>query len=395
MRKVNVLVEAAPHLAVLAESGQGRGRHSVHRVGTYQLFDVVRVRIARILRRGARPEAPLRAGAGLAQLVPARSGEELLVVLVGQLRVGDGGLAEELVQSALLLRILRLVDLLGKDLVDLRVDAADEEARHAGHLAEVATLLVQLLQPGQVSLDHLGVALDGKDQSDVDVVALGDLVEDRGQSFLCGRDLHHDVRSLAALAQVFGHPNSAACVVGEGRRDLDAHEAVAAFRLVVDRPERVGGRLDVLDHQLPQHVGGLLLFPHELDHRLVVVGGTADRLLEDCRIGRDPGKAFVTQARQLARADELAANVVEPQRLSDLVELFDWVVLGLGCGRHHFAWASFVAAATMLFAEIPAAFISSSGLPDSGRPFTARCTSRSGGSAARASSTAAPMPPSG
>ena len=198
--QVDVLVEAAPDLAVLAERGERRGWDRVHRVGADQLFDVVRVGIARVLGRGAGPQAPLAARAGFAQLVPARTGKELLVALIGHLRVGDCGLAEQLVQGPFLLRILGLADLLGQDLVDLGVHAADEKARHAGHLAEVAAVLMQLLQPRQVSLDHLRVAFHGKDQGDVDVVALGDLVEDRGQSFLGRGDLHHHVRPPAALA---------------------------------------------------------------------------------------------------------------------------------------------------------------------------------------------------
>ena len=394
-RQIDVLVEAAADLAVLAERGQRRGRDRVHGVGADELFDVVGVRIARVLGRGAGPQAPLAARAGFAQLVPARTGKELLVALIGHLRVGDGRLAQQLVQRPLLLRILRLAGLLGQDLVDLGVHAADEKARHAGHLAEVAAIFVQLLQPCEVSLDHLRVAIDRKDQGDVDVVALGDLVEDRGQSFLGRGDLHHHVRPPAALAQVLGHPDRAARVVGERRRDLDADESVLALCLVVDGAEGVGRRLDVLDHQLPQHLGRLLLLTHQLDHRLVVVGRAADRLLEDRRVGGHAGQAFVAQSGQLAGADELAADVVEPQGLTDLLQLLDRVRFGLGSRRHHFACASLVAAATMLLLEIPAAFISSSGLPDSGNSLTARWTTRGGGSAANASSTAAPMPPCG
>ncbi len=51
--------------------------------------------------------------------------------------------------------------------------------------------------------------------------------------------------------------------------------------------------------------------------RLVVVGRAADRLLEDGRVRRDAGDALVTQARQLAGGDELAPDVVQPQRLAE------------------------------------------------------------------------------
>src|SRR5207302_236995 len=109
--------------------------------GADELLDVVRVRIARILRRGARPEAALRARARLAQPVPARAAEQLLPPLVRHLRVGDRGLAVQPLQGALLRGVAGGVDLLGQLLVDLGVDAADEEARDAGDLAQVTALL--------------------------------------------------------------------------------------------------------------------------------------------------------------------------------------------------------------------------------------------------------------
>lgn len=55
------------------------------------------------------------------------------------------------------------------------------------------------------------------------------------------------------------------------------------------------------------------------------------------------------------------------------------------------------AAATMWRAEMPAASNSSTGVPEPGRPLTARCATRRAGTlaSARASSTAPPIPPAG
>ena len=198
LRKVQVLVEAAAHLAVLAEGRERRGRNGVDRVGADELLDVVGVRIAGILGRRAGPERTLRAGAGLAQPVPARTVEELLEVLVRHLGVGDRGLAVQALELALLGGVRDGLDLVGQHLVDLGVDPADEEARHARDLAEVPSLLLQLLEPGEVRLDDLVIAVDGEDQRDVDVVALGDLVLDRGQPFLGRRDLDHHVRAAGS-----------------------------------------------------------------------------------------------------------------------------------------------------------------------------------------------------
>ncbi len=253
---------------------------------------------------------------------------------------------------------------------------------------------MQLLEPRQVRLDHLVVPVDREDQRDVDVVALGDLVLDRGKPLFGRGDLDHDVGPPAPIAQVLGHRDRASRVVRERRRDLDADEAVLAFGLVVDRPEHVRGGLDVLDHHSPEHVRGLGLVLHQPDHRLVVVGRAADGFLEDGRVGRDSGESLVAQARELAGADQLAADVVEPERLAGLLELFDRA--GSDCRCHHFAARSLVAAATMCLAEMPAAFISSSGLPEVGSALTARCAIFvATPSPARASMTAAPRPPSG
>src|SRR5205814_8920191 len=119
------------------------------------------------------------------------------------------------------------------------------------------------------------------------------------------------------------------------------------------------------------------------------------RHLEDGAVARHARPALVAPPRKLSRRDELASDVVQPQRLPDLAQLLDRVGLGLGCSGHHLDTASFVAAATICLLEIPAAFISSSGLPEVGSSLTARCTSRTGGSAASASRTAPARPPSG
>src|SRR5439155_18303148 len=81
VRQLDVLVEAAAYFAVLAERGQRGGWNRVHGIRSDQLLDVVGVGVARVLRRGAGPEASLRPGAGLAEPVPAGTSEQFLVAL--------------------------------------------------------------------------------------------------------------------------------------------------------------------------------------------------------------------------------------------------------------------------------------------------------------------------
>jgi hypothetical protein len=106
-----------------------------------------------------------------------------------------------------------------------------------------------LLEPGEVRVDDGGVALDGEQQRDVDVDAVGDrpvggLDPGRG-----GGDLDHRVGAVDALPQVAGGGERGVGVVRERRVDLEAHEAVGALGPVVDRRQHVGGGADVLDRQ--------------------------------------------------------------------------------------------------------------------------------------------------
>ena len=89
--------------------------------------------------------------------LPARAGERLQVVLVGELRVRDRELALQ----------LRVAERL-EPLVGLGVDARDEERRDRRDLRRVAAARDEPLEPAQVGLDDGLVALEREDQRDVD-----------------------------------------------------------------------------------------------------------------------------------------------------------------------------------------------------------------------------------
>ena len=107
-------------------------------------------------------------------------------------------------------------------------------------------------RPADVGVHHRGVALAREDQGDVDVDARRDRLRDGRQAGHGGRDLDHQVRPVHPLPEPLGLGQRAVGVVGQVRVDLQADVAVAAVALVVQRPEQVGGRLDVLDRQLPE-----------------------------------------------------------------------------------------------------------------------------------------------
>src|SRR5690242_14189120 len=102
--------------------------------------------------------------------------------LVSELRVGDPGPAEKSLQVAPLLAVGLARDPLHELLVDLRVDPADEKARHAVDLAHVAAPPPKLFEPGEEGLHDLDVALDRKDEGDVDVHSLADHRLDRAKA---------------------------------------------------------------------------------------------------------------------------------------------------------------------------------------------------------------------
>src|SRR5207244_4445060 len=102
-------------------------RHRVHRARPDQLLHVHDVAVRRVFGRSGRPETALRVGALRSELLPALTGEDALVVLVGELRVRNRELALQLGMTDLVEATVRL-----------RVDARDEERRNALNLRNVA-----------------------------------------------------------------------------------------------------------------------------------------------------------------------------------------------------------------------------------------------------------------
>src|SRR3954462_2998994 len=96
VRLVDVPLQGRRDLAVVLEGLDRLLRHGVHRLRADQLLDVDDVAVVGVLRRRGRPEAALFPRALRLESLPARAGVELLVALVGELRVGDRELALQL-----------------------------------------------------------------------------------------------------------------------------------------------------------------------------------------------------------------------------------------------------------------------------------------------------------
>ena len=91
--------------------------------------------------------------------------------------------------------------------------------------------------------------------------------------------------------------------------------------LVVERAEDVRRHRDVVDGEAQEQLLRVALAAFDEGAQgLVVVGGAGDGLVEDGRVGGDAGDGeLVHQALQLARFDEAAAHVVQPDALPEAV----------------------------------------------------------------------------
>ena len=109
-------------------------------------------------------------------------------------------------------------------------------------------------------------------------------------------------------------------------RHLERHPAVDPVGALVHPEEQVGGPAQVLDRELEEQ--RLALDPgRRLLADRVVVEAAADRLVEDRRVRREPGdRVLVDVALDHAVVEHLAGDVVEPEALTEVVEV-------LGCGH--------------------------------------------------------------
>ena len=324
---LDILLEAVARLAMVAERIQRCRRHGVDGVGADQLLDIQHVAVVLVLGAGGSPQQPLRLGAFGRELLPARAREQALVVLVGELGVGDGDLALQRAQPFLLAGIVGPGDLLVELLVDGAVDAADEERGDAGDMGGIAALGDVFFQAGDIGLRDLAIDLLREQQRDVDADAFADQMFDRGQALRRRRHLDHQILALDVLPEPLGLGDGALGVHRQIGRDLEADEAVAAVQGVVNRAQHVGGILDVLDRERLEQVGHRpVALLQRLADRAVIFVRTADRLLENRRVRRHPFDAVgLDQRLEVALGDEAAGKEVQPDRLAMVFECFDGI----------------------------------------------------------------------
>src|SRR5581483_4076579 len=250
--------------------------------------------------------------------------EDLQILLVCELPVGDGYFSLNALEQGLFLRSFRVPQFLIDARVDQGVDTADKEAGHASDLADISAAGGQLLKAHDISFGDPLINLLREQQRDVDIDALADQLLKRGNTFRSARHLDHDIRPAYRIPQAARFLQRAWRVVRQIRRDLQADVSIPPLSLVVNRAQHVSSILDVADGQ--QFIAGLRIqvSPRvQRSQKVRVVGTACNGFFEDRGIrGHAAQPIFFDKALQFAAGEQLPADVVQPYRLSILQELF-------------------------------------------------------------------------
>ena len=256
--------------------------------------------------------------------------EHLLVGVVGDPRVGQR------------CRTLELHGLWRADgvetLVHLGVDARDEERRHGVDLRDVVSCGERGVEPVQVGVHDLLVALHREDQGDVDADALGEGAADRRQAFFRCRDLDQRVGTVDDLPQLHRLSRGLLGVVRQTRVHLDRHPTVEAVGAVEDRPQDVACVTDVVGRQCAHRAVDVGVARGQLVDLVVIGSALGQSGLEDRRVGRHAHHGFgVDEFLELPRADQVSGQVVQPHRNPGCGQFCELLVLCHGSLLQHHA----------------------------------------------------------
>jgi hypothetical protein len=277
--------------------------HGVDRERRRQRLDVEDVGGIGILGPGAREQQSLGPRTLVGEALPALGVEKLAIGTMGLGGDCDAESVPKLIRSLVGHRDVPAADEDRRDRRDGGVEARLEPALHAAH----------------VRLGRAEVLVRCEQQRDVDGCPGEDRLLDRLPAGFGARDLDEGVVRGAGM-KVRDLGDRRLGVVGEQRRDLERDPAVDAVRAVVDGLEQPRGIPQVRQGQLEE--GLLVEHPAlaELDDVLVVRIAATDRLVEDGRVGRQPGdRQLVYVALQGSVAEHVPGDVVEPQALAELV----------------------------------------------------------------------------
>src|SRR5437879_2007664 len=122
--------------------------------------------------------------------------------------------------------------------------------------------------------------------------------------------------------QLFSRCNCAGRVICEEWRHLERDPSVYTIGAVPNRAEQVGCLRQIFDCEFEeQRLASLSLVELAANGR-IITRAVLDRVIEDCRVRCESGKRQVGDvAPQSAAGQQVAGDVVEPDALSELMEL--------------------------------------------------------------------------
>src|SRR5579885_3596567 len=316
-RAGDIVVDGDAGVAVIAEVLDGFQRHGINGIGADQFFGVHDIAVGRVLRAGAGPQRSLHHCAAMLERLEARRVEDFLEILVDQAGIGDTGLALKRFESLLLGGVARCLDALVKQLIDERVDAADEEAGDRGDAADILSLRVAILQRVQIGIGNLAIDLTGEDEGDVDVDAFGEGLAHGGDALWRGWNLNHQIGPVNHLPETAHLLERAFGVVGEVGRNFQADVAIVAARAVIDGTQHIGDGTDIGYHQRLVDLAGAFALTDQLIHLLIVSVSLADGFIENGGVRGDAGDAVLyEQVLKHAILQLRPVDIVIPDALS-------------------------------------------------------------------------------
>ena len=159
-------------------------RHGVDRIGADQFLDVDDVAVFGILGAGAGPEHALCLRAFGCESFPARSAENALITLIGELAVRDRDFAEQTLESnaCWLASVVFLSRSFSMESISVSMRLMKKLAT-LGHLLEIAAALCEIFESRDIGLGNLLVNFLREQQRDVDVDAFTDQLPNCGKTF--------------------------------------------------------------------------------------------------------------------------------------------------------------------------------------------------------------------
>ena len=126
---VEIVFDGHSSAPVIPKRNNRRRRKRVYRFGADERFDIIHIRVNRVLSRRRSPQRTLHLRAFLFQCGEPLGVEHLFVSLIGNLRVGDCDAAEQRLELNFLFFVGRLAYATLKLFIDRRIDTAHKEAR--------------------------------------------------------------------------------------------------------------------------------------------------------------------------------------------------------------------------------------------------------------------------